>query len=268
MKKIIVLITILLTVMVSQVLFAQQWNNRRVVAGAVREVLVEGIMYHHPANWTTYFDDFYSFSTADWDTNFSNIASGTPDVVFNVADSVNGIVHIWVTDTTGRGIKKQMEDDIPVRFDTTTASKWTWETKLRVSDKDSCTIFAGFSTDGAADTSFCDSLWNDVAGDGVFFYKANGSDTFWGATNDATVRDSVLLSSYELSDSTWVTLGIDYYPLQNSVVFRIDDKAVGEINTVAAIPNNVNLYMAYGYINRMGTASYIDLDYWWGKKER
>ena len=202
--------------------------------------LFGNFMTSNPNDVSGFYEDFYFFTLADWDS-VSQVAAKT----LALQDNQYGELLVQAdTSTAYRSTYLiQTEKD---NFQFNSGSEVWFTSRVKIGDVDSTEFFCGIY-DLALETD-TDSL--GVVRDGIYFHKGIGTSLVLAVYDDST---GSTVSVTTAADSTYYDVGF-YYDGAASVQAYLSGEMVGSVDT-SNVPFDEDLPAIFGVIARWDTSS-------------
>lgn len=223
--------------------------DRASIQRAAFKVHKDGILFHQPHRFYTFFDDFFGHVV-----NNSNEEGWIETVVgagtaFSVKDERGGILLLTTDANDDDSGQIQWNNEI---FKLVDDKRLWFEARVKISEKTQSDFLCGLCI---KDTSV-------IAGvsDGVFFHKDDGSVNIECKTVKDTSNADDDDSGEDFADDTFVKLGI-YWNGNGKVQYFVDGKLVVTHNTAANICQDEELTPTFAFMNGDANARTAELDY-------
>lgn len=209
------------------------------------------LLHSDPTKYATLFNDFTSFSSADW------VATATGAATQALTAGDGGI--LLITNTAGNndvvGIQKT-----PAMLNFTAGKRSFFKTVLKVNDATKSQVIAGVQVINVDPTT---------ATDGIYFNKALAStniDVI--CRKDTTTGSTTATAVATMADNTYVTLAW-YYDGVSRVYFAINGTVLVSLDASATyLPDATNLAPVFFLKNGEAVAKNMSVDYFYYAKER
>ncbi|MCF4166338.1 hypothetical protein L2U69_11840 [Zavarzinia compransoris] len=204
-----------------------------------------------PAKWHVYFNDFDTFSAADWTITTTEDGAGSASEA--LADGDGGLLLITndAADDDADFFQKVGES-----FRFAAGKPVIFRARFKVSDATQSDVIMGLAI---TDTTPLD------ASDGVFFLKADGVATIGlSAVKDSTATTAAAIAT--LADNTFITLAF-WYDGKATITYFVDDVEAGSI-VADNVPDDEDVTITFGIQNGEAAAKTMTVDYIFAAKAR
>lgn len=200
-----------------------------------------------PTVWHTYFNDFDTYTAADWTVTEVGVATQA------LTDADDGILLITnaAADNDMTGMNKVGESFL---FETN--KKLLFKSRFKVSDATQSDFVMGLQITDTTPLAVTD---------GVFFQKDDGDANLdFHVTKDSTATDSTALAT--VADDTFLDVGF-YYDGDSEIKIFVDNDLVGT-SVVTNLPDDEELTISLAIQNGEAVAKTMSVDYIFVAKER
>lgn len=200
-----------------------------------------------PSKWHTYFDDFDTYTAADWTVTEVGVATQA------LANEDGGT--LLITNAAADN-NSSFSQKVGESFLFASGKRLIFKARFKVSDATQSDLVMGLQ--------ITDTTPLDVS-DGVFFQKDDGDTNLdFHVEKNGTQTSSTAVTT--LSDDTYVVAGF-YYNGDDEVQVFIDGAKVASLATTN-IPDDEELTISFGVQNGEAAAKTMNVDYIFAAKER
>ena len=185
---------------------------------AANEVNGKGILIHEPANYFTFFDDFFFIDTSQteselaiWKLIITSAGAGETTVSIDDSAGRGGILKIQTAANDNDGVIMQHTAEF-INIDTTgigsnsyKLNTWRYEWDIKLGEVVLADLFCGL-TPITPDSALGDSI--NAVTDGIFFYVKDDNDTIFCVTVIDEDSIEITQTNYVLVDSISARLSI------------------------------------------------------------
>lgn len=223
---------------------------------AVNTVLPGGVLFAEPAQYATFYDDFFDYNNA-WTAGlrgWKNASIANPDTL-TVSDSQNGVLTIKTAaaENDGANLINARKWVLP---DTT--RPFYYETRIKVSEYIQSDIIVGLATP--------DSTMFGGVTDGIYFIKVDGDSLIKCMTRKNTSAADTTATTIEFVNNTWIRLGISMSG--KTITYWINGKAVAKHSTIANIAIDEVMTPVWELLAGSSGSKYLYIDYVKTKQKR
>lgn len=207
-----------------------------------------------PSFWHVYFDDFDTFTAAQW--TITTVEAGAGSATEALTDADGGVLLITndAADNDADFFQKVGES-----FLMEAGKRAVFKARFRTNDAVQSDIVIGLQV--------TDTTPLDVT-DGIYFLKAYGVATFdLICRKDASAGSTAATAVATAANDAWLTLGWFYDGKGNIAVF-VNDAQVATLAATSAFLPDTELTVSFGIQNGEAVAKTLSLDYILAAKER
>lgn len=205
----------------------------------------------NPGKWHTYFDDFDTYTAADWTITTTEAGAGSATEA--LANEDGGVLLITNDNADN---DRDFFNKIGESFLFEAGKKLIFEARFKVNDATESDIIMGLQ--------ITDTTPLDVT-DGVFFQKDDGDTNIdFHVEKNNTSTDATAIAT--LADDTYVKLGF-YYDGKSEIQYFVDGVKIGTAATTN-LPDDEELTISFGIQNGAAAAKTMSVDYIFAAKER
>lgn len=200
-----------------------------------------------PTKYHTYFDDFDTYTAADWTITETGVATQA------LTDADGG--QLLITNAGG-GTDASWSQKVGESFLVEAGKKLWFKAKFQVSDATQSNVVMGLQITDTTPVA---------VSDGIFFRKDDGDTNIdFIVTKDTTPTTQLAVAT--LADATDITLSF-YYNGVDAVEYYANDVYLGA-SVVTNLPDDEILTISYGIQDGEAVAKTMTLDYIFAAKER
>lgn len=204
-----------------------------------------------PSKWHTYFDDFDTFTAADWTITTTEAGAGAATEALTDADG--GVLLVTNDDADNDA---DFFNKVGESFLFEAGKRMIFKARFQVSDATQSDIVIGLQI---TDTTPL------AVSDGVYFQKDDGDASLdFHVAKDSTATDTTALAT--LADATWVTVGFGYDGKSDIGIFVNDVQVSSSVTT--NLPDDEEMTISFGIQNGEAVAKTMSIDYIFCAKER
>lgn len=204
-----------------------------------------------PTKFHSYFNDFDTFTAAEWTITTTEAGAGSATEALTDADG--GVLLITNDDADNDA---DFFNKVGESFTVQAGKKLWFKARFKVSDATQSDFIMGLQ--------ITDTTPLDVT-DGIFFQKDDGDanlDFYVEKDNAATTATAI----HTVVDDTYLTVGF-YYNGSDEVQYFVDDVKLGSLATTN-LPDDEALTISFGIQNGEAAAKTMSIDYVLAVKER
>jgi len=204
-----------------------------------------------PSKAHVYFDDFDTYTAAQW--TITTVEAGSGSATEALTDADGGVLLITNDDADN---DSDFFNKVGESFLMEAGKKAWFKARIQSNDATQSDIVIGLQ--------ITDTTPLDVT-DGIFFLKSDGDTQFdflVEKNNTATTTSEVAT----MADDTWLTLGF-YYDGKSAIKVYADDVHVAT-SAVTNLPDDEVLTVSFGIQNGEAAAKTLSVDYIFAAKER
>lgn len=211
-----------------------------------------------PASWHTWFNEFYSYTAADWVATVVEAGAGSASVKAEVAGD-GGLLSITNDNANNDSAFLQWSDgggNVLRAFRFAAGKKLVFKSRFKVNDANLCAFVMGLQINDTTPLT---------VSDGVFFSKDSASTAldfkvFKGSTG--TTNSGVAT----LANDTYIEAGFAYDGKSSLAVFIDGAQNGGSVTT--NLPDTEDLTVSFGIQNGEAAIKIMTIDYILAAKER
>lgn len=204
-----------------------------------------------PTGWHTYFNDFDTYTAADWTITTTEAGAGNATEALTDADG--GVLLITNDDADNDA---DFFNKVGESFTFASGKKLFFKAKLKVSDATQSDLVVGLQITDTTPLAVTD---------GVYFRKDDGDTNvdFVVIKNSTATTASAITT---MADDTYITLGF-YYDGVSEVQYFADGVKLGT-SVTTNLPDDEVLTVSFGIQNGAAAAKTMSVDYIFASKER
>jgi hypothetical protein len=207
-----------------------------------------------PTGWHTYFNDFDTFTAADWTITTTEAGAGAATEA--LADGAGGLLLITNDDADNDADFLQKAGE---SFLMQAGKKAFFKARFKVSDATQSDVVIGLQV--------TDTTPLDVT-DGIYFLKPDDAATINViCRKDATTGSTSASAIATLVSDTFITLGW-FYDGKGSLAYFVNDAQVGTLDASSTFLPDTELTVSFGIQNGSAGAKTMTLDYVMAANER
>jgi hypothetical protein len=208
-----------------------------------------------PTKFTTFFEDFNTFTASDWNTNTVELGAGTASrAITSAAGNADGGILLITNDDADNDSMFLNKIGESFKFE---AGKQLWfKARFKISDATQSDFVMGLQ--------ITDSTPLDVT-HGVYFMK-DDNDAFLDFYVEKSNVQSSAIAVYTVVSNTYMTVGF-YYNGVNEVGYYVNDVRLGSL-PVTNLPDDEELTISFGIQNGDAVIRTMSVDYVFASKER
>jgi hypothetical protein len=216
------------------------------------------------AEWVTFFDDFQRDVATNvpvgWDAAIIDTGATIASFATSAAANANGVIRI-TSDAASEGAGIYLPKQVYL-----SGKRFFMEVRVRTAAATDTTLYFGLSDLSA--TTDPEDLWDTSNADGIAFGVSDGDATpqlVYDKDNGGPVTNAASGTTFDLANSTWVTLAIWYngasVDASKSLKGYVNGSEAVSAATVAQVPEDVLLAPFIGALGGNGAIGTIDVDY-------
>lgn len=216
-----------------------------------------------PTGWHTYFDDFDTFTAAQWTITTTEAGAGSATEALTDAD---GGVLLVTNDSADNDLdffQKVGESFLPAA-----GKRLCGKFRFKVSDATESEVHFGLMV---TDTDPYSSTAGDGVTDGIFFMKEDGTTNVnFYVQKDTTTGQSTSSAVTTLADDTWTELGFAFDGKRYVTLWKdgVQLSTVDLSATVTTYLPDTELTISFGIKNGAAAAKTLSVDYIFVAQER
>lgn len=216
-----------------------------------------------PTGWHTYFDDFDTFTAAQWTITTTEAGGGSATEALTDADGGVLLITNDAADNDLDFFQKVGESFLP-----TSGKRLAGKFRFKTSDATQSELYFGLMV---TDTDPFSSTVGDGVTDGIFFMKEDGStDVGFYVQKDATTGQLTSAAVTTLASDTWTELGFAFDGKRYITLWKdgVQLATVDLTTTLATYLPDTELTISFGLKNGEAVAKTLSIDYIFVAQER
>lgn len=221
------------------------------VTNAAENTLFADLAMPDPTQFHTYFNDFDTFTAAQW--TITTVEAGAGDATEAITNADGGVLVITNDAADDDSDFLQLANET---FKFASGKKLWFRSRFKVSDATQSDVVMGLQITDTTPLAVTD---------GVYFIKADGAATVdFKVVKDSTATTTSSVAT--LSADTYVTLGF-YYDGASTIYIEVNGSLVYS-SVTTNLPDDEELTISFGIQNGEAVAKVLSVDYLFVSKER